>query len=98
MKFFRSDIACIKRGSEGGICISKDGIYYSSALPVKVVDTTGAGDAFNAGFIFAQLCNYPLDVSLKYACILGSLNCTAYGGQSIEIDEKKIKSHLSNLK
>jgi sugar/nucleoside kinase (ribokinase family) len=45
----------VKRGAEGATAFDKHGEIVSiPALPVKVIDTTGAGDAFNAGFIYAR--------------------------------------------
>jgi ribokinase len=39
----------LTRGEKGVLWASRSGIYAVPALPVKVVDTVGAGDAFNAG-------------------------------------------------
>ena len=44
-----------RQGSEGALICTPDGLFHSPALQVKVVDTLGAGDAFNAGFIAAQI-------------------------------------------
>jgi ribokinase len=48
--------AVVKLGSGGAFMREDEKSAYQEALPVKVVDTTGAGDAFNAGFV-AALCN-----------------------------------------
>ncbi|MFO7967786.1 MAG: carbohydrate kinase family protein [Archaeoglobaceae archaeon] len=54
-------IVVVKLGSRG--CYITDGVQETEvpADPVKVVDTTGAGDAFNAGFIFGYLKDLELE-------------------------------------
>ena len=44
-------IVAIKRGARGALVKSPEGTFTVRALPCKVVDTTGAGDSFNAGFL-----------------------------------------------
>jgi len=46
----------VKLGSRGAFMREGEESAYQEAFPVKVVDTTGAGDAFNAGFV-AALCS-----------------------------------------
>ena len=48
-------MAVIKLGKKGSLAV-KDGVTYEApAFTVKAVDTTGAGDSFNAGFIYGYL-------------------------------------------
>ena len=77
---------------EGGV-LAWDGaqFHYAPAFRVQTVDTTGAGDIFHAGFIFALLQGWPLPRQLDFACAAAALNCTAVGArggiQSIETIE-----------
>jgi sugar/nucleoside kinase (ribokinase family) len=48
---------------------------------VAAVDTTGAGDAFLAGFLAARLAGGSLAQSLERACGLGALAATMVGGR-----------------
>jgi sugar/nucleoside kinase (ribokinase family) len=48
-------ITVVKRGEEGGTAFTDNDNVSVTATPVNVVDATGAGDAFNAGFISAWL-------------------------------------------
>ena len=54
---------------------------HSPAFDVPVVDTTGAGDIFHAGFIYGLLQNWPLERQLDFACAAAALNCTAAGAR-----------------
>jgi sulfofructose kinase len=48
---------------------------------VPVVDTTGAGDIFHAGFIYGLLRGWPMERRLDFACAAAALNCTASGAR-----------------
>jgi 2-dehydro-3-deoxygluconokinase len=48
----------VKRGPEGSYLSDADGILHQDAAPARVVDTVGAGDAFEAGFLFAYLAGH----------------------------------------
>jgi sulfofructose kinase len=68
-------------GEEG--VLAWDGKHYqhNSAYCVKVVDTTGAGDIFHAGFIYGLLRDWPLDRQLDFACAAAAMNCMAAGAR-----------------
>lgn len=67
---------------EGGV-LAWDGERHchSPAYRVPVVDTTGAGDIFHAGFIYGLLQHWPLERQLDFACAAAALNCTAVGAR-----------------
>jgi sugar/nucleoside kinase (ribokinase family) len=71
--------AVVKLGREGAILLS-NGVEYKAASPaVTVVDTTGAGDAFDAGFIDALLDGAGAQEVLERACICGAMSTRAAG-------------------
>jgi sugar/nucleoside kinase (ribokinase family) len=73
----------IKRGAAGAEVIGADGAV-RAAMPapaVAVIDTTGAGDAFLAGYLSAHLAGAALDECLRQAIDAGSAAVTQLGGQ-----------------
>lgn len=69
----------LKMGEKG--CLVSDGDNFKTieTFPVRVVDTTGAGDAFNAGFIFGELSGRSLEESGTLGNLMGALACTVMG-------------------
>ncbi len=55
---------------------------HQSAFPMNVVDTTGAGDAFNAGLAVALAERQPLEVATRWAAAAGSLATQALGAHA----------------
>ena len=55
--------------------------YYRPAYRVPVVDTTGAGDIFHAGFIYGLLQGWSLDRQLDFSCAAAAMNCMADGAR-----------------
>ncbi len=75
-------IAAIKRGAAGAIAGNSDGGRWSvSALPVDVVDTSGAGDAFLGGFLGAYLKGEGIELALARGVALGAQSVTTVGAR-----------------
>jgi sugar/nucleoside kinase (ribokinase family) len=66
----------------GGV-LAWDGtqFYYRPAYRVPVIDTTGAGDIFHAGFIYGLLQGWDLDKQLDFSCAAAAINCMAGGAR-----------------
>jgi sugar/nucleoside kinase (ribokinase family) len=70
----------IKLGAEGALGIRKGEKIRVPSIPVSVVDTVGAGDSFDAGFLYGYLNSWSLEKSLKLACACGALSTQRAGG------------------
>jgi sulfofructose kinase len=68
-------------GQDGVLAWDGAAFHYAAAYRVDAVDSTGAGDIFHAGFIFALLRGWPRQKQLDFACAAAALNCTALGAR-----------------
>jgi sulfofructose kinase len=72
-------ILVMTRGAEGAVALDGDAFHVAPALSVKVVDGTGAGDVFRAGFIYGLLQKWPLPEILRFANTAAAISCTRPG-------------------
>jgi sugar/nucleoside kinase (ribokinase family) len=75
-----SRIVAAKLGARGAVARRGAEVWHVAPLPVDVVDTTGAGDSFDAGFIYGYLAGWELERALRLAATCGSLSTRAVGG------------------
>ncbi len=66
-------IVCVTRGAAGCLICSRDETVDIPGVPVQVVDTVGAGDAFTGAFIVALLRGWPLDRTGRFANRVGGM-------------------------
>lgn len=70
-----------KLGAQGCATLADDGrVLQAPSYSVEPVDTTGAGDSFNAGFLHAWLAGRPLEECLRWGAACGSLSTRGLGG------------------
>ncbi|EEI27849.1 fructokinase [Corynebacterium glucuronolyticum ATCC 51867] len=69
-------------GGNGAYAYSSNGVCNAPAFNVPVVDTIGAGDVFNAGFIFSYLQNGDLDRALLVANAVSAISLMHKGSQA----------------
>ena len=75
-------LLCVTLGAQGAAALDGDRFIRQPAFRVDAVDTTGAGDVFRAGFIYATLRgDAPVDV-LRFACAAAAVSCTRRGAIS----------------
>jgi sugar/nucleoside kinase (ribokinase family) len=73
-------IAAVTRGAAGSVVLAEGAIIAVEAFPVeKVVDTTGAGDQYAAGFLFGLAGGRPLESCGRLASLAASEVISHYG-------------------
>ncbi len=70
----------VKLGADGALGVRNGEKVRVASIPVNVMDTVGAGDSFDAGFLYGYLNDWPLDKTLRLACICGALSTQRAGG------------------
>lgn len=70
----------VKQGSAGAMAARGNDRARAAAPPIPVADTVGAGDSFDAGFVYGVLNGWTLQRALELAVACGSLSVRAPGG------------------
>ncbi|MGD0296979.1 MAG: carbohydrate kinase family protein [Bryobacteraceae bacterium] len=84
-----------KLGIDGCMAFESGKIVTVPAFPVQPVDTTGAGDSFNAGFLHAWLRGAPLRDAMTFAAACGALSTLSSGGTSAQPTEQEARRFLA---
>ncbi len=85
----------VKLGAAGALAWHADQRVHAPAVPVDVVDTVGAGDSFDAGFVCGILSGWDLSRCLELAVACGSLSARAAGGISAQPTLSEAMRYLS---
>ena len=78
---YGSHTVCATMGEQGALAWDGQRFFYAPAYKVSVVDTTGAGDLFHAGFAYGHLLGWDLQHTLEFGCAAAGLNCKAHGAR-----------------
>jgi sugar/nucleoside kinase (ribokinase family) len=78
------EAAAIKLGAQGALGASPSQRVRVASIPVKVVDTVGAGDTFDAGFVYGFLQGWTLGKSLRLGTVCGALSTQKAGGTAAQ--------------
>lgn len=73
-------LAVVKNGARGAFASTKIGHWKAASYAVNAVDTTGAGDTFDAAFIDGWLQGHRIHEVLAYACAAGAISTETAGG------------------
>lgn len=95
-KYF--DKVVVKVDADGCIGIDGDDYFFCPSIEeFKNVDSTGAGDAFLAGFMYGLFYDYPLKDCIEYGNITGGKAVTAVGALSGYVTEKELLEYKSRI-
>ena len=75
-------MAVVTHGAEGCTVVTREGAFVSPAADVTVIDTTGAGDAFAAGFMYGLNAGWEPERCARFANAVGGLATRAFGSQA----------------
>jgi sugar/nucleoside kinase (ribokinase family) len=73
-----------KLGRDGTMALDGGRVIHVPAYPVEPIDTTGAGDSFNAGFLHRWLHGAPLVECLRLGAACGALSTLGLGGTAAQ--------------
>lgn len=80
----RGPLVVVKDGAAGALAHDGATMISRGALAVKAVDTVGAGDSFDAGYVAAVLKGFGRERALALAVACGSLSTRAAGGTAAQ--------------
>ena len=80
----------VTMSSRGAILRDGQNVYSAAALPIRAVDSIGAGDAFSGAFVAAIALGMPPQKALAYGCIAGGLAASSVGSQTSDHTSGKI--------
>ncbi|MCR9214175.1 MAG: adenosine kinase [Proteobacteria bacterium] len=90
------DIACLTRSEKGSVIVSNSDVYEIAAeSDIDVVDTTGAGDLFAAGFLFGYTNGRSLAESGRIGSIAAAEVISHYGARPAENLKDLVERQLS---
>ncbi len=76
------DLVTITDGVNGAWLFTESNRLHCEALPVLSLDTTGAGDVFSGALLYGILEDWPVERTLKFACITAALKCERLGNRA----------------
>lgn len=87
-------LVVVKAGDEGSYAYDRYQFYHQPAISIKVVDTTGAGDCFNAGFLKAWLDEKPLETCLQWGNVVAGLSTQGFGAAGYKVTIDRVNEEL----
>jgi 2-dehydro-3-deoxygluconokinase len=74
-----ADLVVVTDGERGAAAVSETGEWWADAVPTRMVDRFGAGDAFTAGLLWSLTSGASVDDALAAGTALAAMVCTVHG-------------------
>lgn len=84
-------VPVVKLGADGSLAVRNGKILRELSIRVRSIDATGAGDAFNGGFLHGYLAGWTLEDCLRAGNICGALATTGAGGSCALPTQKSLR-------
>jgi len=84
-----------KLGQRGSATLERDALLEIPAFAVDPIDTTGAGDSFDAGFLHSWLRELPIHECLRWGSACGALSVRGLGGTPSQPDAAEVRALLA---
>jgi len=92
----RGPVVAVKLGGDGALAATPSGeLVRATAMAVDPVDTIGAGDSFDAGFLATWLDGLPLEDCLRFGVVCGSLSTLGVGGTEAQPTRDEVEAVLA---
>lgn len=88
-------IVVVKDGAAGGFAVSGQDVVHAVPPAIDPIDTTGAGDTFDAGFLGAWLAGLPLEACVRQAAAAGALSTLGAGGTAAQPTLAEVEAALA---
>ena len=96
LKILGSKVNCavIKRGARGATAVHNEKLFNDAGFRIRAIDTTGAGDSFDAGFLSVYLRKAPLDECLRTGNACGALSAMNVGGTTGQPTQQELQEFI----
>lgn len=88
--------ACVTAAEAGSYAYDGSDFYHEHTIPVKTVDTTGAGDNFHGAFLYCINRGWSYQQAMRFSNIFASLSCEGLGGRSAVPSLEKVLPYMES--
>jgi len=98
LKKYGAETVIVTQDVKGSLVAENGEIFRVPSYKVKVVDTTGGGDSYTAGFIHAKFGGYSTKEAVEFASAVAALNITTPGASTDLPTEKEVIEFMKTAK
>ena len=87
----------ITLGAEGSLGWDGENTVLQKAVPVRAVDTTGAGDVYHGAYIYGLIHDWPMKECMRFASVVAAMKCREAGAQKGIPTLSQVKAFITAL-